>query len=107
LKNILKNCDPDDKDLLSFFNDKEIIHKIIECVEIDDISTKKNTLKLLENVLIVGMNEMARLNLTANPFAIYICQDNAFKSLEELQNCENQNIVDLAHKLFDNFLENV
>ena len=103
----MKNCDPDDKDLLSFLNDKEIIHKILECVEIDDISTKINTLKLLGNVLIVGMNEMARLNLTANPFAIYICQDNAFKSLEELQNCENEDIASLVHKLFDNYLENV
>ena len=53
------------------------------------------------------MNEMARLSLTGNPFAINVTKDSGFKNIENLQNNPNEELSAFANKLMDNYLENL
>lgn len=105
LNALTKNCDSTGKEIVGFFNNKEIIHSILECFEVDDMKVTSEILDLLENTLIIGVNEMARLNLTANPFALMILQDSAYKYLEEIQQNNNENISIKANTLIEDYLE--
>lgn len=104
---IFKTCDPTDKEILNYLNDKDIIHRIMECLEIEEIKIKINTLELIESILVIGVNEMARLNLTANPFAMTISQDSSFKTLEALQQNLNQHISEMTQMVFDSYFDNI
>lgn len=79
----------------------------MECLEIEEIKIKINTLELIESILVIGVNEMARLNLTANPFAMTISQDSSFKTLEALQQNLNQHISEMTQMVFDSYFDNI
>ena len=104
---IFKNCDPSDEEVLNFLNDQDIIHRILECVEIDDIKVKENTLELLENILMIGGNEMARQNFTANPYALAISKQPNFKCLEGLLGSQNQTLSEVAQRLLEAYFDGI
>ena len=104
---IFKTCDPSDDEILNFLADQDIIHKILECVDIDDIKIKENTLELLENILIIGGNEMARQNFTANPFALTMSKQPNFKSLEGLLQSQNQKLSETSQRLFEMYFDGI
>ena len=104
---IFKNCDPSDEEVLNFLNDQDIIHRILECVEIDDIKVKENTLELLENILSIGGNEMARQNFTANPYALTISKQPNFKCLEGLLQSQNQTLSEVAQRLLEAYFDGI
>lgn len=107
LNTILETGDLTDQKIVSFFNDKEILHKFLELLEEDDIKLQESVLELIENILILGVNEMAHLSLSTNPLALKIFQDDLFKSIEALQASKNEKIGEMANKLFDNYFENM
>lgn len=107
LNTILENGDLTDQKIINFFNDKEILHKFLELFEEDDIKMQENALELIENILIIGVNEMAHLSLSTNPLALKIFQDDLFKNIEALQASKNEKIAEIANKLYDSYFENM